>query len=322
MGRTDAESGRSVVSGMKKVRRLAKTGICLFCQRRFPVARLTKEHVFAEWLINRAQLQTAKIVFPNGTSTRYSNITVPACHKCNTQFGSRFENQIKGILDDFPTHKRELITNLVQIDNIYTGDDSARTKLVIWLQKLFFGLLYFEAHLINVPPDTIRWARTALRSAITFRHTCRSICTGRGYNLPATLLVFELGGNSSPGFDFMDCFDPMCVGLKIDRKLFFVAIADGQLVNTYLHGRGLARLRKDVMTGRFGTVSHLMAFAYATATRRCLPTSPKFAYSEDQITNMSNMGLGPPPLINTRLVIQEANGIYRDLCAKRNVRML
>ena len=62
------------------------------------------------------------------------------------------------------------------------------------------------------------------------RDTCRSIVTESGYNIPASLLVFELGERSPPAFDFTNTPEPPVHGLKIDRKSFFVAIADGQLL--------------------------------------------------------------------------------------------
>ena len=311
-----------IEDAMSKAKAPTKTALCFFCQRRFSRIRLTKEHVFGDWLIRRANLERAKLTFPNKSSTRYSALVVPACTKCNTTFGSRFENEINSILDNIELHEEELVTNAVPTDMLVSFDDSARMKITLWLQKLLVGILYFEAHLENVPPSTMRVVRAGLKKSLMFRNTCRSILVGSGFNLPATLLVFELSGPGAEDFDFLDSFDPPAVGLKIDRKFFYVAISDGQLTNNYLHGQGLARLRADVLANRFGTVSHLMAFAYALATTRNLPTSPKFLYSDDQIVNMSNTGMGPPPRINTKQVTADANAIYRQLCSQRNIPLL
>lgn len=305
---------------MKRTRRnieAPKTGLCFFCQRRYPISRLTKEHVFAQWLIDRAGIRDASIVFPNGTATRYSKITVPACSKCNNEFGSQFETQIRKILDDYSDYRDELLVNSLPIETVYTSDDSAHAKLTLWLQKLVLGLLYFQAHLVHVPPDTIRMAKNAFKSSITFRNTCRSIVSGRGCNLAASLFVFELDEAGSPDFDFVDSIEDMCVCLRIDRKVFIVAIGDGRLVNNYFGGEGLENLRKDVFTGRYGQNSHLAAFAFITAVRRHLPTSPKFITSNDRIINMSNWGLGGPPPMDQQAVSEEARLLFREFRDRR-----
>jgi len=298
---------------------LPKTAPCFFCQRRFPKELLTREHVFGKWLIDRGNLANAKLTFPNGTSTKYGKLCVPACVKCNNVFGSQFENNIKNILDTFNAYRHELITNDVSIDMMYGFDDSAKTRITLWLQKIYFGILYFEAHLLNVPPKTIQPAKKAVKSSTTFQHTCRSIIEGVGFNLAATLLVFDLPDNDLGAFDYFDSYDPPAVALKIDNKMFFVAISDGQLTNNYLSGGGLESLRADILANRFGTVSHIMAFAYPLATMKNLPVSPKFIYSHNQITNMSNTGLGQPPIINSKHVMEDAFVIYRQICDSRKI---
>lgn len=295
-----------------------KTALCFFCQRRFPRERLTREHVFGQWLIDRCRLENAKLTFANGTTTRYRSLCVSACNKCNNEFGSRFEAEIKAILDRFDEHRDELVSNDLVIAMRYGPGDSIAGKIAIWLQKIVFGILYFEAHLPGISADRRKW----IKESVVFRHMRGSIRNGVAFSLVGSLIVFELQSHEEI-FDFIDNLDPLAVGLKIDNKLFFLAVADGQLTSAYLHGDGLQGLREDVFANKFGTgVSHLMAFAYALAIRLNLPVSPKFVFDDRDVMNLSTSGLGPHRPIDGQQVVADARDAFRALCESRGIQVV
>jgi len=291
---------------------------CFFCQKEFENAKITKEHIFGKWLIKRANIENKNLVFPNNTRTKYNKLTVPSCTNCNSIFGSRLENEIKSILDNFEDYKNHLLNNDFTPDSINLFENSPRHKIIIWLQKIFFGILYFESNLKNTPKNSFE-INKKFTEYFEFKNTCRSILNGRVLNIPTTLLVFELPQDES-SFDFFDSFDPLAVGLKIDNKFFYIAISDCQLTNSFLQGNDLHQLRDNILNSRFGAFSYYMAYAYPLSITKNVPISKKFIHSEEFIMNLSHVRISEKEIeIDIKKVIDDAKDICHNYCKIRGI---
>jgi hypothetical protein len=85
---------------------------------------------------------------------------------------------------------------------------------------------------------------------------------------------------------------------KIKNLTFILCICDGFLTKNYLFGESLERLRnwvteEDLNNANFP--SHKLAFGEILALRACIPKTPKFISSENQITNMSTFTMAANP---------------------------
>ncbi len=78
--------------------------------------------------------------------------------------------------------------------------------------------------------------------------------------------------------------------LKIGSLTLILCICDGYLTKNYLSGEVLDRLRDCVRQEDerdIGFPSHKLALGEIVALRSCIPKTPKFISSDNQIINMS-----------------------------------
>lgn len=70
------------------VNEIADLDTCVFCGEDLAFAGRTMEDVFPKWLQREYGLADQNLVLINGTTARYSQLTVPACAQCNNVHGS------------------------------------------------------------------------------------------------------------------------------------------------------------------------------------------------------------------------------------------
>jgi hypothetical protein len=173
-------------------------GICFLCGRRIPADIRSQEHVFPKWLLHRFELWNVKLTLLNGTKIPYRQLVVPCCKACNNRHLSRLEAEIESAFARGVSAVRKL----------------DRKKLMIWVMKIFFGLVYRELFL---PFDR---RNTALGGIVTAEdmeqfqmvHFILQACrfpmrfTQFDSDIPASLFVFRLKEPKNPKlkFDYKD----------------------------------------------------------------------------------------------------------------------
>ncbi|MER5126922.1 hypothetical protein [Serratia marcescens] len=66
---------------------------CILCGKLHN--KLSKEHIVPRWLQKYFNLNNQKLRLSNGTSIRYNQAVVPACHTCNSEIFSSLEKRIR-----------------------------------------------------------------------------------------------------------------------------------------------------------------------------------------------------------------------------------
>lgn len=91
----------------------------------------TREHVFPLWLLQREQLLDKSLTLLNGTTIRYSQLTVPCCPDCNHNHLARLEQIIE----------RASARGVDALMTIPTP------QVFQWMAKIFIGILWAELRL-------------------------------------------------------------------------------------------------------------------------------------------------------------------------------
>lgn len=171
---------------------------CFLCGAKIVESNETKEHVFPKWLLNHFGLWDKRITLINGTKIPYRSLVIPCCRKCNNEHLSAIEDEVR---DSFMAGP-EAVQNM------------DRETLMLWVIKIFYGLVYREIFLplerrdpkggnIVTPKDMeqyqlLHYLLQASRFPITFSQMDSDI--------PASIYVFQLQEPSNPAmrFDYRD----------------------------------------------------------------------------------------------------------------------
>lgn len=105
--------------------------ICFLCGVRVENEEETREHVFPKWLLHHFDLWDTRITLLNGTEIPYRSLVIPCCKKCNNEHLSSIEEKVKAGFFGGAGKMR-------QVD---------RETLMLWILKIFFGLVYRELFL-------------------------------------------------------------------------------------------------------------------------------------------------------------------------------
>ena len=104
---------------------------CFLCGKNIAEGDDTKEHVFPKWLLKQFGLWDRKIELLNTSTMPYRKLVIPCCQECNNEHLSKVEQDVKS--------------------NFYKGAEALRAMdrrtLMLWVLKIFFGLLYREVFL-------------------------------------------------------------------------------------------------------------------------------------------------------------------------------
>lgn len=89
----------------------------------------TEEHVFPQWLLERASLRASFVRTLTRQRIPYRRVKVPCCEKCNREDFSAIERRVR---------------------NAFVGGISAvrqleRRDLFLWLGKIYYGLIYADS---------------------------------------------------------------------------------------------------------------------------------------------------------------------------------
>ncbi|WP_288841837.1 hypothetical protein [uncultured Deefgea sp.] len=285
---------------------------CFFCSLEIEEKK-TLEHIIPNSLLGKLGMKEQTI--KGQKETQYSRIKVPAHSRCNNEFGSEYENKILKLLDDPDSLYESIIQEESKTAMIYSPDDSSISIITTWLSKIYYGLFYYD--MISTQDESWREVCTSIVSDSNFNFVQKSYKNGHGFQLPSSLYAFK---TMSQETDLTTIVYPSCILLKIKSLTLILCICDGFLTRNYLHGEALDYLRKRIESEEKATLdfpAHKLALAEILALRNCIPKTPKFISSDNQIINMSLTTLANNPSeyykINNEKLNQERVNALREL---------
>ncbi len=104
---------------------------CFLCGSDVENNKSSREHVFPKWLLHHFGLWDKPMTLLNGTKLAYRQLVIPCCQSCNNECLSNIEQEVQ---ERFVKGAAELMS-------------MDRERLLVWVLKIFYGLLYRELFL-------------------------------------------------------------------------------------------------------------------------------------------------------------------------------
>lgn len=263
---------------------------CFFCSEVID-GKKTLEHIIPNSLLEKMEMKEQ--IVTGERETQYSRIKVPSHASCNNEFGSKYEERVLELLEDIDALYETLREEENSQPMMNKGDESATAIITTWLSKIYYGLFYDD----YLKSKDENWKEICLSiiNADNFNFVRSSYVNGYGFQLPSSLYVFKTNNTKT---DLVTMVDPSSILLKLNSITLILCICDGYLTKNYLFGDRLEELRNHVSKQDINNVdfpSHKLAFGEILALRVCIPKTPTFVYSENQIINMSLLTMAANP---------------------------
>lgn len=104
---------------------------CFLCGILLDKDNRTVEHIFPKWLQHKHKLWDKKLRILNGSDINYRKLIVPCCKKCNNEYLSEIEKQVRTAFDS-------------GVEEVRNMD---KTILYKWMMKIIYCLLFKELSL-------------------------------------------------------------------------------------------------------------------------------------------------------------------------------
>lgn len=209
---------------------------CFFCSQPI-IEKKTLEHIIPNSLLGKLGIKEQTVTSKD--QIQYSRIKVPAHSKCNSEFGSIYEDTIIKLLDNpeqlYEALKQEEIGMMIQ----YGPDQSVTQLISTWLSKIFYGLFYNDS--LKSQDDDWRNISKDIVACENFKIVQTSYQNNHGFCLPSSLFIFK---TTNENFDLKTLLQPQGILLKIKSLVLVMVIADGFLTKNYLQGVTLTNLRE------------------------------------------------------------------------------
>ncbi|PFG25610.1 hypothetical protein ATH90_4492 [Pseudomonas lurida] len=171
---------------------------CFLCGCEVVNNQSTREHVFPKWLLHHFGLWDKPITLLNGTKLAYRQLVIPCCQSCNNGCLSSIEREVQ---ERFVNGAAELVS-------------MDRERLLVWVLKIFYGLLYRELFLSfdRRQPGAGNIVNAEDMEQFQLLHlilqSCRvpMIFSMMESDIPASLFVFDVQEPENPDmrFDYKD----------------------------------------------------------------------------------------------------------------------
>ncbi|MFP3456991.1 hypothetical protein R0J89_12055 [Psychrobacter sp. SIMBA_152] len=288
--------------------------VCFFCGERIE-GKKSLEHIIPNSLLGRLGIKEQMIT--GQKETQYSRIKVPAHSSCNNEFGSNYESRILNLLDDIDSLYEAIKSEEAGLPMMYGPDESETAMITTWMSKIYYGLFYYD--LISTKDDGWRESCSFVVRGKNFEHVRASYKHGYGFQLPSSLYVFKTNNANA---DLVTLVEPSIILLKIGSLTLILCICDGYLTKNYLNGEALDRLRdyvrqEDERDAEFP--SHKIALGEIVALRSCIPKTPKFISSNNQIINMSSSTMVSNPNDYYKINKQDLNSARVEILREFNI---
>lgn len=106
-------------------------GKCFICYASLNEDNSSKEHIFPKWVLKKFDLFNSSLRIVNGSTIKYSQLTIPACRDCNNEHLAKLEIDTKNLYEN-------RFQNLNRKDEI---------TLAQWSAKILLGSVFKETSL-------------------------------------------------------------------------------------------------------------------------------------------------------------------------------
>lgn len=171
---------------------------CFLCGARTGDDDDSKEHVFPKWLLHHFGLWNKRLTLINGTEIPYRMLVIPCCTQCNNTHLSQIENTIRTAF-------------LAGVSAMRAVD---REVLMLWMLKIFFGILYREIFLPMERRDPAAGSIVTIEDMEQYQLLHYILQASRipirfsqlESDIPASVFIFELKEPANPNlrFDYKD----------------------------------------------------------------------------------------------------------------------
>lgn len=255
---------------------------CFFCSKSIDEKK-SQEHIIPNSLLGKLGIKEEKVV--GVSSFQYSRVKVPAHKKCNSEFGSEYENKVIELLEDTKNLYEELKSEERGILIEYGPSISTTMLVSTWLSKVYYGLFYND--LLKVNNEEAKEVARSIIDTVNFRMMQNAYKDKVGFCLPSSLYVFK---SETDYFNLITFTQPQTILMKINKLIMILCIEDGFLTKNYLNRKNLEEFRENLLLEE--TINNkfpidLYSLSEITALRLCIPKSPAFIYANKEIINMS-----------------------------------
>lgn len=284
---------------------------CFFCAQPLN-GKKSLEHIIPDSLLGRLGL---KEQYLGGLADiQYSRIKVPAHPKCNNEFGSAYEHRVLKLLGDTSRLFSDLIDDDQGVMIEYSQNQSPTMIVSTWLAKVYYGLFY--NNLLKAEEHQDRTGYAQIVGSPNFETVQNAYRNGTGFCLPSSLYVLE---SRNTFFDLRTMIFPRSILVKVDRLTMILCLEDGFLTKHYLGGDLLAELRTKLGKHEANHPDfpiHLFAFAEIQALRSCIPKSPSFLYTDEQVWNTSKLTFAADPVSRYAVDSNEVRALREAIFTK------
>ena len=263
---------------------------CFFCSKEID-SHKSLEHIIPNALLGKLGI---KEDFLDGKNCyQYSRIKVPAHKKCNSEFGSRYEEEIIKLLDDQDNLYEQITKEETNILTSYTPNQNITSIITTWLLKIYYGLFYNDY--IKTDNENYKVLCKEIIDCENFKLVQESYKKNYGFFLPSSLFLFKSNTNN---FDLRTIISPQTILIKINKLIFILCIGDGYLLKHYITKSNLEKFRQlllKIEKENEGYPIHYNALAEIVAINKCIPKAPSFIFSKQKMINMSFATLSKNP---------------------------
>lgn len=261
---------------------------CFLCGSGIDEKNRTDEHIIPKWLLKEFDLWNVTIHLINGTRIPYRKLVIPCCSTCNN-------NHLSSIEDEVQKAFRKGSKGFEIMD---------REVLMVWVTKIFYGLLYREIFLTfdrRKPELGKIVSREDMEQFVLLHYILQSARVPMLFNcmesnVPCTIFTFDVKEPKNPlaKFDYKDDVVHRALYLRMDRVGLLAAFDMG--AQKFEGSTFFPRYQKEVL--------HPVQFeelgAWLFAKARKFRRNPKVMLSENehgvQFNVMPIAGLSSAPV--------------------------
>jgi hypothetical protein len=179
---------------------------CFLCGVGINKKNRSAEHIFPDWLLKKFDLWDERLVLLNRTSIPYREIKIPCCKECNNIHLGKLE----AIMERATDGGYEKFSKL------------PKEKVFLWLQKIFYEMLYLELRLFFDRSDEKKGTIINKEMLETYR-MCHLFLQSARINTrfhepyPWSVFIFKLqkNGQTKLDFDFKDDIFSLNIAIRM-----------------------------------------------------------------------------------------------------------